>query len=267
MSVSSQVCRVVESEPTSRKILIELNGKLVKTEKLLGIDLRPGDFACYQTYNESNKTLVVALHPDEISELKKRNKSYINEGVPENQFVTLENAIASDDGNAVEKIFGIDFKNISKALDKDRIKDPLILEKINAIFESIVEEVADKNIRDVFPVVAIQTSEEFFELKNKIYQKADEMLCRKLVNSQTNREVHQYLMDKIDRITNESEHKDFFKSLGYYLSRLKKIQVEKNLSSSKMGVIFYPIYSYYVQRFKKETIDSWIDLRVDKGHF
>jgi len=266
MTVSSQVCRVVESEPTSRKILIELNGKLVKAEKLLGIDFRPGDFACYQTYDGSNKSLVVALHPNEISELKKRNQSSKEEVSAVNQSDSLVNEVATDDAN-IDKIFGVNYKNLSKALDKERIKDPLILEKINIIFESIVEEEADKNIRDVFPVIAVQTSEEFLELKNKIYQKADEMLCRKLVNAQTNREVHQYLMDKIDRISNEKEHKEFFNSLGYYLSRLKKIQLERNLSSSKMGVIFYPIYSYYVQRFKKETIDNWISLRVDKGHF
>ena len=77
----------------------------------------------------------------------------------------------------------------------------------------------------------------------------------------------EYLMEKIDRISNETEHKEFFKSLGYYLSRLKKIQMEKKFSSSKMGVIFYPIYSYYVKRFKKETIDSWIELSSSKGLF
>lgn len=267
MSVSSQICRVVESEPSSRKILIELNGKLLKTEKLLGIDLRPGDYACFQTYMGSDKSLVVALNPEELAEIKRKKELENKDGGQRKNLSALDKALATEDEIVEDKLFGINFKEVADDLNKDRIHDPMILEKINSVFESSIEEEVDQNIRDVFPIIAVQTTEEFLELKKKIYQKADEMLSRKMVNVQTNREVHQYLMDKIDRITNETEHKEFFKSLGYYLSRLKKIQLEKNFSSSKMGVIFYPIYSYYVQRFKKDTMDNWIELRASKGLF
>ena len=102
-------------------------------------------------------------------------------------------------------------------------------------------------------------------MKKEVYKKADEVLCRKLVNVQTNRDVHKYLMERIDRITNEKDHDEFFKSLGYYLDRLRKIQKEKSLSSSNMGVIFYPIYSHYLKRFKREGIDNWIQLRANNN--
>ena len=265
MSVNRQICRVIESEAVNRKILIELNGKLLKTEKILGLDFRPGDYACFQTYDNSEKSLVVALNPDEL--LAVRLKKETDDEDYQNDIVSPISQIIPHDQNVfIEKQFGLKISDFSRSLNKDLIKDPFIINRLKVVFENVIDEQElDKGIKDIFPIIAIQSGVEFEEMKKEVYKKADEVLCRKLVNVQTNRDVHKYLMERIDRITNEKDHDEFFKSLGYYLDRLRKIQKEKSLSSSNMGVIFYPIYSHYLKRFKREGIDNWIQLRANNN--
>lgn len=266
MSAVRQVCRVIESSPLNRKILVELNGKLIKTEKLLGLDFRSGDYACFQTYVGSERSLVVALNPNELEDFKANGQVKIEESVPLDFMATLNEIIPPDEDIVIEKFFGFKSSDFSISLNKDLIKDPFIIDRIKTIFEGVAtEEEMDNSLRDIFPVIAVQTNEEFQALKDKVFKKADEMLCRKMVNAQTNREVHKFLMNRIDNIDSEKEHIEFFKSLGYYLERLKKIQKENSFSSSKMGVIFYPIYSHYNKKFNRETFDNWIQLKVKRA--
>lgn len=265
MSVTRQICRVIESDASSRKITVELNGNLIKTEKILGLDFRIGDFACLQSYVGSNKSLVVPLNSDEVYDLKNKKEATSKKNLA-GEYIPLGRIIPADEDIKVENYLGLDLVSISKKLSNDLAEDPFILERLQTIFDmNAPVEKLDSSLRDVFPLVAVQTNEEFQELKKNVYKKADEMLCRKLIYEQSNREVHEYLMDKIDNITSENEHTDFFKSLGYYLERLRNIQAEKGFSSSKMGVVFYPIYSHYVKRFNSYQIEKWIQLKSNNS--
>lgn len=272
MASDRQICRVIESEPTTRKILVELHGKLIRTEKILGIDFRPGDYACIQTSSGSERSLVVALNPSELVELKRRGinqpKTDMLEAIlngTNHEEVMIENDVPPTETVIIENYFGLNVKDFSNILNKDMIKDPNIMAKIKLIFEGKLDSKNEKNIREVFPVVAIQDSSEYAEMKKKICSKADEVLIKRLVNIQTNREVHEYLLERIDRITNDADQQEFFKSLSFYLDRLRDIQKEKNFSSNKMGVIFYPIYRHYVRKFNRETIDQWIQLKAGRA--
>lgn len=260
MSETRQICTIKKIEASMGKITIEVDGKIMEAEQGVGANFQIGDHACLLTSMESNIGLVVALNAKESLEVKKKYESKAEEKTSINKLDPQNQVIPPDHQLEVEKF--LDSKNIKDLIDLNReyINEPLVMDKVNKIFESVDEKEVEFCLRDIFPFVAIQTSKEHQDLKIKIFKKADVILSKKMVTDLTNREVHQYLSEKIDKISNKEEHDDFFRSLGFYLVRLKKIQMEKALSSKEMGAIFYPVYSHYIKKFKKEIIDDWIQV-------
>ncbi len=260
---SRQICKIIKSDSTSRKIVVEVDGKVITTEKVIGLDFRPGDYACFQLFAGSGKSLVVALGPEEIKKIKglkveehgldKRaldEEKGLSFPEPDTGFVPLD-----------EEIFNQELADERKRsfLDPDLITSPKVINRLRVLFEDYVEENEEEDcLKDIFPVVAVQNDPQYKPLQDSLFEKADQIILRKLVKEQSNRDVLHYFDDLVRNISSEEDHKKFFDSLGFYLNRLRKIQQQKRWSSEKMGVIFHPIYLSYIKKFKRDRMEEWI---------
>ncbi|PCJ57037.1 MAG: hypothetical protein COA79_17050 [Planctomycetota bacterium] len=267
---SRQICKVINSDSKNRKITIDVEGKILKVEKIIGLDFRPGDFACYQTFDGFKKSLVVALNPEEIETIKNDVEDNSLDQDSQDAMSLLEDDFSQS--NTDRGVVPLDEEIFNSQLEEERNRKSLIqgdindqdaVELIGSLFDgdlSVKEEAS--TVRKLFPMVATQHSQMDSEAKKNFFQKADDVIIRKLINEQSNREVHDFLSGMINRIDDEKGHDDFFRNLSFYLDRLKKMQRKKHLSSKKMGVIFYPVYIYYVRKFTREKIDDWIESSV-----